>query len=132
MISFFAKVALLCGKNKNKIVNKKSHNYFCQFLVFTMGLNKATIWKEVKCLLHPYYWINIILSVSFVFLRLMNPFCQFLFGPGTEACELDMRENEILFFLLIIIMVKSRKSGATHSAVSYLASGFIYAKVPKK
>ena len=40
-----------------------------------------------------------------------------------------MRENEILFFLLIIIMVKSRKSGATHTAAAYLASGFIYAKV---
>jgi hypothetical protein len=46
-----------------------------------------------------------------------------------DACELDMRENEILFFLLIIIMVKSRKSGATHTAAAYLASGFIYAKV---
>jgi len=93
-----------------------------------MGLNKATLWKETKVLLHPYYWINIILCASFVFLRLMSPFCQILFGPGKEACELDMRENEILFFLLIIVMVKSRKSGATHTAAAYLASGFIYAK----
>ena len=46
-----------------------------------------------------------------------------------DACDLDMRENEILFFLLIIIMVKSRKSGATHTAAAYLASGFIYAKI---
>ena len=94
-----------------------------------MGLNKATLWKETKVLLHPYYWINIILCASFVFLRLMSPFCQILFGPGKEACELDMRENEILFFLLVIVMVKSRKSGATHTAAAYLASGFIYAKV---
>lgn len=94
-----------------------------------MGLSKATLWKEIKRLLHPYYWINLILSVSFMFLRLVSPFCQMLFGPATEACELDMRENEILFFLLVIIMVKSRKSGSTHTAATYLASGFIYAKV---
>ena len=62
-------------------------------------------------------------------LRMVSPFCEMLFGPGKEACELDVRENEILFFLLIIIMVKSRKTGATHSAAAYLASGFIYAKV---
>ena len=94
-----------------------------------MALNRALIWKEVSRLLHPYYWINIILCSAFVFLRLVSPFCQMLFGPAKDACELDMRENEILFFLLIIIMVKSRKSGATHTAAAYLASGFVYAKV---
>lgn len=94
-----------------------------------MGVSKATLWKEIIRLGHPYYWINIILCLSFVFLRMVSPFCQTLFGPGSEACELDMRENEILFFLLIIVMVKSRKSGATHTAAAYLASGFIYAKV---
>ncbi len=52
-----------------------------------------------------------------------------LFGPAADECELDMRENEILFFLLIIVMIKSRKTGATHSAAAYLASGFGYAKV---
>lgn len=96
-----------------------------------MGLSRASLWKETKVLFHPYYWINIILCGSFVFMRLMSPFCQILFGPGKEACELDMRENEILFFLLVIVMVKSRKSGATSTAAAYLASGFIYAKVWK-
>ena len=96
-----------------------------------MGLSRASLWKETKVLFHPYYWINIILCASFVFMRLVSPFCQILFGPGKEACELDMRENEILFFLLVIVMVKSRKSGATATAAAYLASGFIYAKVWK-
>ena len=94
-----------------------------------MGLSKKKLLFELKRLVHPYYWINLILCLSFIFLRLVSPFCQILFGPGAEACELDMRENEILFFLLIIVMVKSRKTGATHSAAAYLASGFIYAKV---
>ena len=98
---------------------------------YKMGLSRASLWKETKVLFHPYYWINIILCGSFVFMRLVSPFCQILFGPGKEACELDMRENEILFFLLVIVMVKSRKSGATSTAAAYLASGFIYAKVWK-
>ena len=94
-----------------------------------MGFNKQTLLKECSRLLHPYYWINIILCSTFVFLKMVSPFCQVLFGPSKDACDLDMRENEILFFLLIIIMVKSRKSGATHTAAAYLASGFIYAKI---
>ena len=94
-----------------------------------MGLSKKVIISELYQLVHPYYWINLILCLSFLGLKLISPFCEILFGPGAESCELDMRENEILFFLLIIVMVKSRKSGATHSAAAYLASGFIYAKV---
>jgi len=94
-----------------------------------MGLNKKTVLFELQRLIHPYYWINIILCASFIFVRMVSPFCQILFGPGADACELDMRENEILFFLLIIVMVKARKSGATHTAAAYLASGFIYAKI---
>ena len=94
-----------------------------------MGLNKQNLLFELQRLIHPYYWINIILCISFIFVRMVSPFCEILFGPGADACELDMRENEILFFLLIIVMVKARKSGATHTAAAYLASGFIYAKV---
>jgi hypothetical protein len=58
-------------------------------------------------------------------------------------CELDMRETEVLFFLLVIIMIRSRKTGSTAlvaylrcsavqcSAVlcsAYLSNGFVYAK----
>ena len=50
-------------------------------------------------------------------------------GRRPEDCELDMRENEILFFLLIVVMIRSRKTGASNSMTSYLASGFVYAKV---
>merc|ERR1712004_65677 len=109
-------------RQRNLESQKKKNRY-------KMGLSRASLWKETKVLFHPYYWINIILCGSFVFMRLMSPFCQILFGPGKEACELDMRENEILFFLLVIVMVKSRKSGATSTAAAYLASGFIYAKI---
>ena len=38
-----------------------------------------------------------------------------------------MRETEILFFLAVVIMIRSRKTGNT-GLVSYLAAGFMYAK----
>ena len=59
-----------------------------------------------------------------------------------EMCELDMKETEILFFLLVIIMIRyhpsvllgphpllcrSRKTGST-GVIAYLTNGFIYAK----
>ena len=44
-----------------------------------------------------------------------------------EMCELDMRETEILFFLLVVIMIRSRKTGST-ALVAYLSNGFVYAK----
>ena len=50
-------------------------------------------------------------------------------GRKPEDCELDSRENEILFFLLIVVMIRSRKTGASNSMTSYFASGFVYAKV---
>jgi len=82
---------------------------------------------EFRQILHPYYIINIILCLSFITLKLTRPMCQILFQEGPEACELDMRESEILFFLLVVIMVRSRKTGSM-TMVSYLSSGFMYAK----
>jgi hypothetical protein len=38
-----------------------------------------------------------------------------------------MRETEILFFLLVVIMIRSRKTGSV-TMISYLSSGFTYAK----
>lgn len=81
--------------------------------------------------------INLLLGTSFLFLRLVPPVCYYVFGKSggseigrrPEDCELDMRENEILFFLLIVVMIRSRKTGASNSMTSYLASGFVYAKV---
>ena len=39
-----------------------------------------------------------------------------------------MRETEILFFLVVIIMIRSRKTGNV-SMINYLSNGFMYAKV---
>ena len=88
--------------------------------IFKMGLSRASLWKETKVLFHPYYWINIILCASFVFMRLVSPFCQILFGPGKEACELDMRENEILFFSLQHYKNENDKKKLIHPPTSYM------------
>lgn len=82
---------------------------------------------EIRALIHPYYIINCMLALSFLFVKLTHPICDFFFAPSPEACELDMRETEILFFLLVVIMIRSRKTGST-GVVAYLTNGFIYAK----
>lgn len=102
-----------------------------------MGWDVSTIRKklefteqtkgELRQLLHPYYIVNLVLATSFLFVKLTHPICDFFFAPSPEACELDMRETEILFFLLVVIMIRSRKTGSTNM-VAYLANGFIYAK----
>ena len=37
---------------------------------------------EIKQIFHPYYVINLVLSFSFLFLKLTHPFCDYLFAPG--------------------------------------------------
>ena len=37
---------------------------------------------EIKQLFHPYYIVNLVLSFSFLFLKLTHPFCDYLFAPG--------------------------------------------------
>jgi len=82
---------------------------------------------EIRQLFHPYYIVNLMLAFSFLFLKLTKPFCDMLFHPSVETCELNMRETEILFFLLVVIMIRSRKTGSV-TMVAYLSSGFMYAK----
>ena len=74
----------------------------------------GSLWTDLWQLLRPYYLINLILSASFMVLRLTPPVCHILFATsdGNSACELDMRENEILFFLLIVVMIRARKTGS--------------------
>lgn len=41
---------------------------------------------------------------------------------------LFQRETEILFFLMIVIMIRTRKTGSV-TMISYLSSSFVYTKV---
>lgn len=86
--------------------------------------------KDFKRLAHPYYWINIILSISYLCAKKLPYVCVYLFPvkSGEELCEIGGRETEILFFLAIIIMIRTRKTGSV-TMINYLTSSFIYTKI---
>lgn len=86
--------------------------------------------KDLVLLLKPYYWVNIILSLSYLIAKKTPYLCTRLFTVTKEAgeCELDSRETEILFFLVIVVMIRTRKTGSV-TMINYLSSSFIYTKV---
>lgn len=88
-----------------------------------------TIKQDLVLLIKPYYWINIILSISYLVAKKAPYVCSYMFPiKEGDACELDSRETEILFFLVIVVMIRTRKSGSV-TMINYLTSSFIYTKV---
>ncbi|XP_015600135.1 thioredoxin-related transmembrane protein 2 homolog [Cephus cinctus] len=81
--------------------------------------------KDLRLLLKPYYLVNIIISLSYIICKRMPIICHYVFAQ-TE-CELDGRETEILFFLIIVIMIRTRKAGSV-TMINYLSSSFVYTK----
>lgn len=84
--------------------------------------------RDIKLLLKPYYIINILMSVGYVVAKKTPPLCNFLFPTSKPLCELDSRETEILFFLVIVVMIRTRKTGSV-TMLNYLTSSFVYTKV---
>ncbi|XP_028037506.1 thioredoxin-related transmembrane protein 2 homolog [Bombyx mandarina] len=82
--------------------------------------------SDFRQLLKPYYWVNILLSLSYVLCKRTSIICNYIF-PESD-CELDSRETEILFFLIIVIMLRTRKAGSV-TMVNYLSSSFVYTKI---
>lgn len=82
--------------------------------------------KEFKRLIHPHHIINIALAVSYLFTKLVHPFCTILYPKS--GCELEFKETEILFFLVVIVLLRTKKSGAVQM-VPYLTSLCMYAKL---
>lgn len=82
--------------------------------------------KDLQLLLKPYYLANILLSVSYVLSKRIPIVCHYVFAQAD--CELDGRETEILFFLMIVIMIRTRKTGSV-TMINYLSSSFVYTKV---
>lgn len=93
--------------------------------------HNAMSWKkELKILAKPYYWVNILLAVSFLIAKKTNAICTRVFPQAAkeDVCDMDSREVEILFFLLIVVMIRSRKTGSV-TMINYLSSSFLYTKV---
>lgn len=84
--------------------------------------------KDFVLLAKPYYWVNIVLSVSFLLARKTPGLCSYLFTTAESQCELDTRETEILFFSAIVVIIRTRKTGNV-TMINYLTSSFIYAKI---
>lgn len=82
--------------------------------------------KDIKSLFHPHHILNIILAALYLLTKVVRPFCTILYP--TTGCELDFRETEILMFLAIIIVFRTRKQGAVRM-VPYLASVCMYTKL---
>jgi hypothetical protein len=73
-----------------------------------------TFKKDLQLLVKPYYWVNILLSLTYIGSKKTPILCDYLHPylfPHEEVCEFDSRETEILFFLMIVIMIRSRKTG---------------------
>ncbi|XP_033224207.1 thioredoxin-related transmembrane protein 2 homolog isoform X2 [Belonocnema kinseyi] len=81
--------------------------------------------KDLMLLRKPYYLVNILLSLTYVISKRIPMVCHML---GQAECELDSRETEILFFLMIVIMIRTRKAGSV-TMINYLSSSFVYTKV---
>jgi hypothetical protein len=70
--------------------------------------------KDLRLVVKPYYFINLLLSLTYVAAKKTPFLCNYLHPylfPNEEVCEFDGRETEILFFLIIVIMIRSRKTG---------------------
>lgn len=88
-----------------------------------------SIKKDLSLLIKPYYWVNILLSLSYLIAKRAPYICNHLLPSAeTGECELDSRETEILFFLIIVIMIRTRKAGSV-TMINYLTSSFVYTKV---
>ncbi|XP_054284719.1 thioredoxin-related transmembrane protein 2 homolog [Macrosteles quadrilineatus] len=84
--------------------------------------------KDVRLLMKPYYYINILLSASYIAAKKLPFLCQYTFPRSESQCEFDSRESEILFFLMIVVMIRTRKAGSV-TMINYLSSSFMYTKV---
>ncbi|BFG03611.1 thioredoxin-related transmembrane protein 2 homolog [Drosophila madeirensis] len=86
--------------------------------------------KQLATLAMPYYWVNILMALSYLLSKKTKFICTRIFTLGEEddVCDLDSREAEILFFLLIVVMIRSRKTGSV-TMINYLSSSFLYTKV---
>ncbi|KAJ4445446.1 hypothetical protein ANN_07251 [Periplaneta americana] len=67
-------------------------------------------------------------GLSYLAAKKLPIFCNVIFPSSAPQCELDTRESEILFFLLIVVMIRTKKAGSV-TMINYLTSSFMYNKV---
>ncbi|XP_057318024.1 thioredoxin-related transmembrane protein 2 homolog [Microplitis mediator] len=85
-----------------------------------------TFKEDLRLLFKPYYLVNIFMSLSYIIAKQVPFVCPYIF-PENE-CELDGKETQILFFLLFVIMIRTRKTGSV-TMIHYLSASFVYTKI---
>jgi len=83
---------------------------------------------DLKTLAHPFYITNILLSLTFMLAK-TTPACEYVFTNKQEMCDdgFSMWESEVYFFLLVIIMFRSRKQD-TRNMINYISLATTYTK----
>jgi len=81
---------------------------------------------SVRLLAHPYHAINILFSLSYLGTKLNPALCALVFPEGTEP-DLSMWESEVMFFLLVVVAFRTRRSGS-RSLLSYTSTAAYYTK----
>ena len=81
--------------------------------------------SQLISVLHPYYIVNILMSTAFLACKSIRPLCDVVFNGN---CEFEGRQTEILFFLLMVVMLRARKTGSM-TFIAYLNNSFVYCKV---
>lgn len=93
-----------------------------QSQVFTMAA-----FDDIKQLAHPYHLLNLIMSLSFLTAKYTPVLCEILFPEG-DCGELTMWESEVMFFMIVIIAFRTRKSGS-RTMLAYVSVASTYAKL---
>eukprot|EP00112_Aurelia_sp_Birch-Aquarium-sp1_P025378 Seg841.2 transcript_id=Seg841.2/GoldUCD/mRNA.D3Y31 product="Thioredoxin-related transmembrane protein 2" protein_id=Seg841.2/GoldUCD/D3Y31 len=68
----------------------------------------TTVGQTIKTLLTPYFILNVLSSVAYITTKYVKWTCERLYASD-ESCELDWRDQEILMFLCLFIVIKNRK-----------------------
>lgn len=82
--------------------------------------------QELGVIRQPYYWINLIVCLSYIIAKRLPMTCGILFRP--DHCDLDGRETEILFFLVSVVAIRTRRAGSV-SVADYLSASYTYARL---
>lgn len=67
------------------------------------------------------------MSLSFMVSKYVPAVCEVVFKPS-ECGELTMWESEVLFFMVVIVMFRTRKSGS-RNMLAYISTAAMYAKI---
>lgn len=58
--------------------------------------------KDLKTLLKPYYWLNLLMSFSYIIAKKVPILCQYTFPNSESKCELDAVSMNVTWKIFIL------------------------------